>query len=152
MDAGSYGISMLRFLADAEPEVTSAQARLISPQVDRAMSADFRFADGRTGRMVCSMLSRIIFDMSARVIGEKGTLYVLNPYHPHWFYRLSIRGPLGRRTEQVPGEATYVYGLRAFVKAIQGEGSLLTGPADSVANMRVIDAVYKKAGLKPRGT
>ncbi len=143
---------MLRFLADAEPEVTSAQARLISPQVDRAMSADFRFADGRTGRMVCSMLSRIIFDMSARVIGEKGTLYVLNPYHPHWFYWLSIKGPQGRRTERVPGEATYVYGLRAFVKAIQGEGSLLTGPADSVANMRVIDAVYKKAGLKPRGT
>src|SRR5258708_37867405 len=44
MDAGSYGISMLRFLADAEPEVTSAQARLMSPGVDRALSAGFRFA------------------------------------------------------------------------------------------------------------
>jgi predicted dehydrogenase len=152
MDAGSYGISMLRFLANAEPEVISAHAKLISPQVDRMMSAEFRFADGRTGHTVCSMLSRIIFDMSAKVIGDQGKLHVLNPYHPHWFYRLKIQGRNGSRTERVPGESTYIYGLRAFVKAIRGEAVLLTGPADAVANMRVIDAVYEKAGLKPRGT
>jgi predicted dehydrogenase len=152
MDAGSYAISMLRFLADAEPEVVSAQAKLISPQVDRMMEAEFRFADDRTGHFVCSMLSRIIFDMSATVIGEQGKIHCLNPYHPQWFYRLKVQGQQGSRTERVPGESTYVYGLRAFVKAIRGEGTLLTGPADAVGNMRVIDAIYTKAGLKPRGT
>jgi hypothetical protein len=30
--------------------------------------------------------------------------------------------------------------------------SILTGPADSVANMRVIDAAYRAAGLEPRRT
>ncbi len=29
---------------------------------------------------------------------------------------------------------------------------LLTPPADSIANMKVIDDVYTAAGLKPRGT
>ena len=82
----------------------------------------------------------------------KGSLYALNPYHPQFFYRLSIRGPQGKRTERVPGETSYVYGLRAFVKAVRGQGTLLTGPEDALANMRVIDAIYEKAGLKPRGT
>ncbi|MCE7878781.1 MAG: gfo/Idh/MocA family oxidoreductase, partial [Betaproteobacteria bacterium PRO3] len=27
-----------------------------------------------------------------------------------------------------------------------------TGPADAVANMRVIDAAYRAAGLRPRAT
>lgn len=152
MDAGSYAVSMLRFLADAEPEVTQAEAKLISPQVDRAISAELRFADGRTGKLTCSMLSRILFDMSATVIGEKGKLRVLNPYHPQWFYRLSVQTETGKRTERVQGEASYVCGLRAFAKAIRGEGKLLTGPEDAVGNMRLIDAIYRKAGLKPRGT
>ncbi len=152
MDAGSYAISMLRFLADAEPEVTHAEARLVSPQVDRKMSAEFRFADGRSGAMLCSMLSDVIFNISAVVIGERGQIYALNPYHPQWFYRLKVQSDRGNRAERIPAETSYVYGLRAFVSTVRGEGKLLTGPEDSVANMRVINAVYQKAGLKPRGT
>jgi len=64
---------------------------------------------------------------------------------------MSIRTGQGLRREQVTGESTYVYGLRAFAKAIRGDGTLLTGPADAVANMRVIDTIYEKAGLKKRG-
>jgi hypothetical protein len=37
-------------------------------------------------------------------------------------------------------------------KAIRGEVDLTSGPDDAVANMRVIDSIYEKAGLKPRGT
>lgn len=63
-----------------------------------------------------------------------------------------VQSQQGSRTERVPGETSYVYGLRAFAQAIRGEAVLLTGPDDAVANMRVIDAIYEKAGLKPRGT
>src|SRR5512142_1942191 len=48
MDAGCYPVSLIRFLAEAEPRVEGARARLFSPQVDQAMSADLAFADGRT--------------------------------------------------------------------------------------------------------
>src|SRR5207249_3379695 len=79
MDTGCYAISMLRFLAGAEPEVLHASARLSSPNVDRAMEATFRFADGRTGRITCALLSPILLRASARVRGDRGDLAVLNP-------------------------------------------------------------------------
>ena len=50
------------------------------------------------------------------------------------------------------GENAYTLQLRAFVRAIRGEIKLNTDPADAIGNMRVIDAIYEKAGLKLRGT
>jgi predicted dehydrogenase len=152
MDCGCYPISLIRFLAGDEPTVTHAQARLISPQVDHQMKADLAFADGRTGHMLCDMLSPRLFRSHAVVRGEAGELRVTNPYHPHWFHWLTVRGPRGSRREQIPGDNTYVYQLRAFVKAIRGEAPLSTDPLDAIGNMRVIDAIYEKAGLAPRAT
>ena len=55
MDTGCYTVSLVRFLAGAEPRVVSAEARLSSPGVDRYMRAELSFEDGRTGRMTCSL-------------------------------------------------------------------------------------------------
>jgi predicted dehydrogenase len=52
----------------------------------------------------------------------------------------------------VRGKNVYVLQLRAFIRAIRGEAKLNTDPTDAVNNMRVIDAIYEKAGLKKRGT
>jgi hypothetical protein len=41
--------------------------------------------------------------------------------------------------------------LRAFAAAVGGHAPGVTTAADAVANMWAIDAVYTKAGLKPRG-
>ena len=48
------------------------------------------------------------------------------------------------------GGPTYSYQLEAFRAAVQDGAPTLTGPSDSVANMRVIDAIYIAAGLQPR--
>jgi predicted dehydrogenase len=151
MDTGCYTISIVRFLAGAEPEVVQAEARLSSPGVDRTMRASFRFADGRTGAISCSLLSPVLLRMSARVHGDRGTLAVLNPIVPQFFHRLTVRTDAGRRVEHVSGEATYTYQLRAFVAAVRTGAAIPTGPEDAIANMRVIDAVYTHAGLHPRG-
>ncbi len=151
MDAGCYPVSLIRFLAGAEPAVTHAQARLISPQVDYWMKADLAFADGRSGRIACALLSPWLFRSFVAVRGDAGELRVFNPYHPHWLHRLTLRTRAGIRREQVPGENVYVYQLRAFARAVRGEGSLSTGPDDALANMRLIDAIYEKAGLQRRG-
>jgi predicted dehydrogenase len=50
------------------------------------------------------------------------------------------------------GENSYALQLRAFSKAIRREGELNTNPDDAIGNMRVIDAIYEKAGLNKRGT
>jgi predicted dehydrogenase len=52
----------------------------------------------------------------------------------------------------VRGESTYTHQLRAFAAAVLGGSPAPTGPDDAVANMRVIDAAYRAAGLRVRGT
>ena len=45
---------------------------------------------------------------------------------------------------------TYQCQLQAFADAVLRGAPTLTPPSDSVANMRVIDAVYRAAGMEPR--
>jgi predicted dehydrogenase len=152
MDLGCYAINLLRYLAGAEPKVVDAQARLSSPQVDRFMRAELQFPDGRTGRFVCSLFSRILLRARAVVQGTEGELRVTGPFHPHLYHRLTVRRGHAVRCERVPGEATFTYQLRAFVEAVRGRGEMATNAEDAIANMRVIDAVYEQAGLQRRGT
>jgi predicted dehydrogenase len=151
MDTGCYAVHMLRHLAGAEPEVTRAEARLSSPKVDRCMTADVTFADGRTGRVRCSMFSWTLLDISARVVGDKGEMRVFNPVAPQVYHRLTVRTAEGKRVERLPGKSTYEHQLRAFADCVNRGTPVLTSAADGVANMRVIDRIYEKAGLPLRG-
>ncbi len=151
MDLGCYAIRLLRFLANAEPEVVRAQADCVTPQLDRWMRADLRFPNDITGSFTCAFWSTKLIRITARVLGEAGEMHVLNPILPQLYHRLQVRTAAGTRTEHHPGDSTYTYQLRAFVAAIQGQRPLLTDGRDGVANMRVIDAIYEKAGLQHRG-
>ncbi len=152
MDCGCYPLSLIRHLAEAEPAVKLAQARLFTTNVDSKMTADLEFADGRTAHLVCDLRSPKLFRSLLNVEGDAGKLQVINPYHPHWFNWLRLRGRNGSQSEYIRGENAYALQLRAFIRAIRGEMKLNTDPVDAVGNMRVIDAIYEKAGLKPRGT
>jgi predicted dehydrogenase len=152
MDCGCYPVSLVRYLAGAEPRVEHAEARIFHPQVDQKMSADLSFEDGRTARVICGMLSPKLFTSILKVEGDAGSLRVLSPFQPHVFHRLTIKRNDGTVKEQVPGENSYTLQLRAFVKAIRRGTRLNTDPTDAIGNMRLIDAIYEKAGLKKRGT
>ena len=152
MDVGCYAIHLIRFLAGAEPEVTRAEARLSSPAVDRRMEAEFRFADGRTARMTCSLLSRNLLRVAAMVRGDRGEMRVLNPFAPQFSHRLRVRTPERTTVERLRAEPTYNYQLRAFADAIRNDTPLPTEAGDGLLNMQVIDAVYDRAGLPKRGT
>ena len=151
MDAGCYTIHMVRLLGREEPEVVSATPTLRAPDIDRAMTADLRFPSGHTGRITCSMWSRRLLVLGCRAVGDAGELRVLNPIAPHLFHRLTVRTREGRRVERVKGAHTYDHQLEAFCAAVGGDASRnLTPPVDSIATMRVIDAVYTAAGLPLR--
>jgi len=151
MDCGCYPVSLIRHLAEAEPTVVRAEARLFAPQVDHKMTADLAFADGRTAHLVCDLLSPNLFRSFVRIEGDSGKLRVINPYHPHWFHWLTVKGTKGTRRQHVRGENVYAHQLRAYVQAIRGELKLNTDPADAIGNMHVIDAIYEKANLQLRG-
>lgn len=150
MDGGCYAIHMARIFGGGTPEVVSAQAKLRDGQVDRAMTAELRYPAGHTGRMRCSMWSTSLVEMSARVIGEDGELRVLNPVLPQLYHRLTVRSANGKRVERFPRRASYSYQLDAFAGAVLRGEPVKTTPQDAVENMRVIDTVYRAAGLPLR--
>jgi len=150
MDAGCYPIHMIRHLARSEPTVLRAQARLRSPGIDRFMDMDLRFADGLTARATCSMLSSKLLSVRLRVTGDDGEIRVLNPLAPDKFHRLTLRSKGEKHVEHSTRRATYDFQLEAFARAIERGDAIVTGPDDAIANMVVIDAVYRAAGLEPR--
>jgi predicted dehydrogenase len=150
MDAGCYAIHMVRTFGGSTPEVVSAQPKLRDPEIDRAMTAEVRFAEGHTGRIRCSMWSARLLDISAHVVGDQGELRALNPVLPQMFHRLSVRSAAGKRVERFPRRASYAYQLDAFAGAVLRGEPVKTTPEDAIVNMTVIDAIYRAAGMALR--
>jgi predicted dehydrogenase len=150
MDAGCYAVNALRLLAGEEPAVESARATLRAAGVDRAMTATFRFPSGATGELTTSLWSRHLLGLSARVQGDAGWLSVFNYVMPSAYHRLTWHTAGRTYRTRVPGEATYVHQLRAFVAAVRDGTPVPTDATDAVRNMRVIDDIYRAAGLTPR--
>jgi predicted dehydrogenase len=151
MDAGCYPVSLVRFLVGEEPIVTEAKARLVRPQVDSRMESQLRFPSGVEASVVCDMLSPRLFDSFLKVHGDAGEITVISPFQPHWFHWLTVRNSKGVKRGRIRGANAYVSQLRAFASAINSGTPLNTNPEDATNNMRVIDAIYEKAGLALRG-
>jgi predicted dehydrogenase len=153
MDAGCYLVSLARLLGDDEPEVLDAQATLQGEQVDRVMTAHLRFPTGVTATLHASMWSpAMLLRLAVRARGDDGEMRVTNPIAPQGGYRLAVRAGGRPYSQWGKGRPTYDYQMAAFCAAVLHGGPVLTPPAYSVANMAVIDAVYRAAGLRPRGT
>jgi predicted dehydrogenase len=152
MDMGCYVVNMARLLGGEEPTVVSASAKRRGPDVDRAMSAQLTFPSGHTGAVHCSMWSSSLLHVEARVTGDEGTMRAFNPVAPQAFSWLTVRSARGRRREFPVRRSTYAYQLDAFCDSVLRGAPVRTTADDAVANMRVIDAVYEAAGMRPRGT
>ncbi|MDA2895414.1 Gfo/Idh/MocA family oxidoreductase [Mycolicibacterium sp. BiH015] len=147
MDLGCYAVDMVRTFGGSTPEVISARAKLRGSQVDRAMTAELRFAGGHTGQVRCSMWSSAPPHFTARVIGSRGELR-LNPLIP--FQRFSVRVGDRKRVEHFTSRSTYAYQLDAFAGAVLRGELVKTTPQEAVENMTVIDGIYRAAGLAHR--
>ncbi|MFF1607395.1 Gfo/Idh/MocA family protein [Amycolatopsis sp. NPDC058278] len=150
MDAGCYAVHMARVFGGETPSVVSASAKLRSPRVDRAMTAELAYPSGHTGRVECSMWSSSLLKISAKVIGSRGSLSVFNPLMPQAYHRLTARIGESRRTEKFPRRSTYAYQLDAFAAAVLRSEPVKTSAADAVETMTVIDEIYRAAGLPVR--
>jgi predicted dehydrogenase len=150
MDAGCYAVHMVRLLGGAEPEVVSARAKTHTADVDRAMRARLAFPAGHTGEIRCSLWSSDLLRINARVVGDHGEMRVFNPLAPQIRHKITIRTLNGRHVERLSRRPSYAYQLDAFAAAVLRGEPVLTGPADAINTMTVIDSIYRAAGLPLR--
>ncbi len=151
MDMGSYVVHMARMLGGEEPTVTGGPAKLHRrhrPGHDRRAA----FPSGHTATVHCSMWSSSLLHLAARVTGDDGELRVFNPIAP----QPSAGSPSGPAGPAAPrsrpaGPPTTTSWRRSATPSC-GAAPVLTPPADAVANMTIIDAVYRAANMRPRGT
>jgi predicted dehydrogenase len=164
MDLGCYLVHWARLVAGHdggdphtpgpaghEPEVVSAEAVEGEPGVDQVMTAELVFEGGVRAKVHCSMAPGAKAQNQLRVRGNGGEIRVDNLLVPHLGHRMEITTSAGVRTEQRNGGTTYDYQLEAFAAAVLDGGPRITGGADAIANMRVIDAIYRAASMSPRG-
>jgi predicted dehydrogenase len=156
MDLGCYPVHWLRTVTGEEPEVESATPVIGPPGVDVGMTATLRFPSGLVGRVSCCMEpgvtggKPVIADLTVR--GERGWFVATNPQSAQ--YGNPTRGWIdGQVIDETvePDKTTYLYQLQALQRVVAGEQEALTGGADSIANMRVLDEIYRVSGLGVRG-
>jgi predicted dehydrogenase len=146
-----YAVHALRLVGPGEPTVVSASAALHGADIDRAMETSYSFAGGATGHSSASMWSHRLLRFSLRVTGSRGEMRVTNFIAPQYYNRLAVTIDGQKTAERVRGEASYHAQLRAFVAAVHDGGPVLTPPEDAVVTMRLIDDIYRAAGLPIRG-
>jgi predicted dehydrogenase len=144
MDLGCYPMHALRSVLAAEPAVRSATCDL-EHEVDVATKAELDFA-GVPASIGCSMKPDK-FAATLRVVGDKGSLEILNFVGPQMGCRFTVTIGGEARQEPTAGDATYVAQLKELGDVLlRGKAQLITN-ADSLGNMAAIDAVYAKAGV-----
>ncbi len=150
MDIGCYAVNLWRVLAQGDPGVISASAKLLRPQVDRAVNAKLAIDSGPSGTLEASLLSSSLLKLSGTVVGTDGSLSLFNPLGPNFYNRLTVKVGRSRRIEHFDRTPTYTFQMEAFRDAIRDGISFPTTPRDAVATMKVIDDIYATAGLERR--
>lgn len=152
MDLGCYPLHFLRHSFGAEPEVVSARAGVVHEQIDIEMEAELLFPGGVPARIWSRMNATAGWSSVVNVYGDLGRLKVVNPLVPHREpHVIELVTSWGTRRETMTKRHTFEFQLRAFMDAIDGVRPMPTDAEDGVVSMRVIDNVYRAAGMSLRG-
>jgi predicted dehydrogenase len=152
MDLGIYCIDTLRFLMEAEPNVVSAEADISHPGIDGTMAAGLRFANGVTAKIRASHIyPEPVVDSALIVEGDAGVLTAAKHFMPQAGATLVVENAQGRREEDVDTTPSYQFQTEAFVELARRTRPVETDARSGLANMKIIDAMYRAAGLHPRG-
>lgn len=139
MDLGCYVLHAFRTLL-GEGEVLSAAADMIDG-VDATLEAELRFGEVPAW-MRCSMLAPR--NDWIEIEGTNGTLRMNRFVSPHYGGDLVLTTAKGTIFEEPSGPSTYAAQLDHVVRVFRGEAVPLTGGADAVATMILIDACRTK--------
>lgn len=152
MDLGIYCVDSLRFLMGEAPQVLSAEATLSDPNIDGTMAASLRFANGTTAILRASHIyPKPSLDSVLVLEGEGGRLTATKHFLPQLGAELVVENDAGVHHEAADKTPTYVYQARAFAELARRQTRPETDAQSGLENMKIIDALYRAAGLAPRG-
>jgi predicted dehydrogenase len=150
MDIGCYPVTLSRWLFDAEPvEVIAQIERDPDFGVDRLVSALMRFPNGQA-TFACS--GQLVPYQRMQIYGTRGRIEVEIPFNapPDRPCRIFLDdgralGGVAAETIEFPAVDQYTLQADEFSEAILGTGSVPVSIDDAVANMAVIDALFRSA-------
>ncbi|KAK3835001.1 MAG: NAD(P)-binding protein [Linnemannia gamsii] len=169
MDGGCYTINSIRYFSGLEVEsVEVATPKIVSENVDGRMEATLKLKGGVEAKLIASLTNPWFSLQTWREILPKFTIemddkvFTFGVYLlPGIYHYITVKDKATGKTETLPKEygegfSTYKYQLDAFIKAVKsGNKDVNSIPGwvsgeDTIANMKVVDAVYTRANMKLR--
>jgi predicted dehydrogenase len=150
LDIGCYPITMSRFMFEAEPlRVSGVIERDPDFGTDRLTSGILEF---RAGQSVFTCSTQIVPYQRMQFLGTKGRIGIEIPFNsptdkPTRIFvddGSDLRGA-GIKTETIPACDQYAIQGDAFSRAIRENTEVPVPLEDAVANMEVIDAIFRSA-------
>jgi predicted dehydrogenase len=153
MDVGCYAVDLMRAVW-GDPTVVSAESVLsdADPRVDLQTDAVLELPGGIPASVRSSFIGDDKGSMALRVTGTEADLEATSVIVPQWgaVLRVTAGDELLLEEKAVEGENSYERQLEHVVAALRsGEPSELDATR-GVGTMRVVDDVYRAAGLQPR--
>jgi len=162
MDIGCYCINFSRLFAGAEPVRIDVTGRLHESDVDEIAAGTLTFASGLLASFTCGMTLHA--DNAAYLCGSDGYIEIPIPWKPPaqdaGFTIARSTPPLmdaaGKsvpmpppRERRVINSATDLYALEAedFAASVLDRQPPRIPPADSIGNMRILDAMRMQLGV-----
>ena len=148
-DIGCYSVNLSRMLFDDEPiDICAAVTRDAATGTDVLTSATLRFARGHA-TFTCS--TRAEPDQRVRVFGTEGRIAIGIPFNippdlpTEIFVTHGSDPPVKPNTEVVTFAPADQYAVQAerFARAVLEDGPTPIPPEDAVANLRVIEEIFR---------
>ncbi|HEX3866894.1 MAG TPA: Gfo/Idh/MocA family oxidoreductase [Gemmatimonadaceae bacterium] len=150
LDVGCYPITLSRWLFGSEPMAAIGQLER-DPElgVDRLASALLRFPSGQA---LFACAGQLVPYQRMQIFGTTGRIDIEMPFNPPadrscriWIDDGKRLGGASAESIEFPAVDQYRLQIERFVDAIHGLGAVPVSVDDAIANMAVIDAVFRSA-------
>lgn len=145
MDVGCYCIHLARQLAGGEPTEVKAVAHLHPMGVDDYASGTLKFGDDFLMTFTCGM--GVGSDGGSHIAGTKGKISADRFWLCQDGFDVVSDSGGKRMVRKEDARPLYAVEADAFAAAVRGEAEPWITAADSIGNMRVLDALRESAGV-----
>ena len=147
LDVGCYGVSVARWLMNAEPIRVQAQASYHPSGVDWHLIGSLYFGPRRMAVVEASFIAAL--QQTYSVVGDRGAIDLPHdafiPWEKDAEFVLRSRDEETGTRQQIAGADQYQLMVEHFADAVLGRSALAYSSEESIANMRVLDAMSRAA-------